>query len=196
MKRRLWLILGGILLLALILVGVGLLLPSEATVSRSIGLKGPATSIHSTIRDPREMREWLAFGVQAPDTRVSFEGAARGEGSVLVWSRDGGPEREMRITGGEPGAFVFHEADLGYGFPARGRFEIVDEGPRKRVTWRLTLSFGDNLIGRYKGLFMGLIVGPEMRSSMINFKNLFEGPASPFPPEGAGEGQGGNDDDS
>lgn len=182
MKRRFWLIPAGILLLALILVGVGLMLPSEASVSRSIGMKGPATYIHSTIRDPRQMQQWLTFGVQHPATRVRVEGAARGEGAVLVWSRDGVSERRMAITGGEPGAFVFHEADLGYRFPAQGRFEIVDEGPRKRVTWTLTLSFGNNLVGRYMGTFMGLVVGPEMRSSLINLKNTFEGPVSPFPP--------------
>lgn len=193
MKQRRWLIPGGILLLILILAGVGLFLPSEVTVSRSIGMQGPATFIHSSIRDPREMREWLAFGVQHPETQVRFEGAARGEGAVLLWSRDGVSERNVTITGGEPGAFVFHEADLGYRFPTRGRFDIVDEGPRKRIIWTLTLSLGDNLVNRYIGVFMGLVVGPEMHSSLINFKNVFEGPASPFPSGGSGEGQeGGN----
>lgn len=189
MKRRLWPIPVGILLLGVVLVGVGLMLPSEVSVSRSVGMKGPATYIHSTIRDPRQMQEWLAFGVQHPETQVRFEGAARAEGAVLVWSRDGVPERQMTITGGEPGAFVFHEAELGYRFPARGRFEILDEGPRKRITWTLTLSLGDNLLHRYIGSFMGLVVAPEMQSSLINLKNVFEGPASPFPPRESGEEQ-------
>lgn len=192
MKRRLWLIPVGLLLLVLILVGVGLLLPSEASVSRSMGMKGSGTFIHSTIRDPHRVKEWLTFGVQHPETRLSFEGAARGEGAVLVWSREGMAERQLTITGGEPGAFVFHEADFGYRFPAKGRFEIVDEGPRQRVTWTLTLSFGNNLIGRYMGTFLGLTVGPEMRRALINLKNEVEAPASPFPSRQGGEGQGGS----
>lgn len=185
MNKRLWFIGGGLILLAALLVGVGFLLPSQASVTRTMAMKGPATYIHANLRDPQLVQEWLTFGVQRPETQVRFEGAERDEGAVLIWSRPGAAERRFAVTGGEPGAFVFHEADLGYRYPTKGRFEIVTEGNRRRVAWTLTFDFGNNLIGRYTGLVMGLVVGERMQRSLLNLKNEIEAPSSPFPEPGA-----------
>lgn len=193
MPKRLLLSLGAAALLVLLFVGIGFLLPAEATVSRSLLMSGSATQIHNQIRDPRRFQEWSPWADRDVQMEVRYEGAERGPGAVTIWSGSSRRDGRLEITGSEPGAYVYYEAELGFPAATRGRFEIAPEKERKRVTWRMTLDFGNNLPGRYMGLVLGFIIGPEMDRGLMKLKNHMEGPASPFPDDyDGGQGDDGN----
>ena len=81
-----------VLLPLLALIILGLILPSNYSIDRSVTIDAPPEEIYASISDFKRWPEWVRF--QAPgsqeETKFSFSGAASGTGSVLHWNSEDG----------------------------------------------------------------------------------------------------------
>ena len=74
-----------LLILLVLLVAIGLLLPSAAQVERSIVIDAPAEQIFPHVNSMRAFHAWSPWSDIDPDTAYEFSGPEQGVGSRMTW---------------------------------------------------------------------------------------------------------------
>lgn len=164
-------------LVALLVVGAGLFLPSSFEVERSVLVDAPADRIFNHVVDPREWKKWTVWNQRDPDMRITYAGPPFGQGARWSWvSRTEG-------TGSMTFARVVPNERLGYelsfpdfGMKSEGDLLLVPAGSATRVTWTNRGDVGRNPLKRYLAISMDRMVGPDFEAGLANLKRLAEKP--------------------
>lgn len=162
-----WLVLG--------LMALALLLPSIYHVERSIVIDRPPSHVYAQIARLQNWTNWNPWTSMDPDAKTSISGIQGEVGSS--WSWDGEilgkgsltivdlvPDRAVRSK------LVFREPRE---MEADDLWEFKPEGRATRVVWTSEghLSYP---IGRYIGLFMDRMMGPDLEQGLYNLKSHLE----------------------
>ncbi|MEA3274449.1 MAG: SRPBCC family protein [Pseudomonadota bacterium] len=156
---------------------VGLLLPGQMQVERSVEISTAPEAIFPLVDDLRAFNRWSPWAKDTSNTRYSFEGPEAGVGARMTWSSDdpevGAGSQEI-IRSRQPEQVVFL-LDFGPQGSADARFDLepLDSGPT-RVTWSFGYQIGNDLIGRYMGLLMKGLVGDKYEEGLDRLKRLAE----------------------
>jgi hypothetical protein len=176
----------GIALIAFfaLIVIVGLLLPSELTIERSVRIKAPAGSIYPLISDFRSgWTRWNTFDDEDPGIRYTYEGPASGVGAVQKWTSDRMGDGVMTITRADPEKGV--EFDLVIGpqpFALKGSLLMEPEGGATRLEWTDRLDLGKSPFRRLMGPLLGKMIGSSFERSLDTIRQLAEAsPGTPAP---------------
>jgi effector-binding domain-containing protein len=158
----------------LLLLAIGIFLPSRVHVERRIVIDTPAATVFALVNDFRQMRKWSAWQEIDPNAHYNFGGAARGIGATMSWDGSIVGRGSQTIVESIPYERVVSELDLGSRGTAKSIFEIrsIDEG--SEVTWSFDASFGINLFGRFAGLTYDDSVGRDFESGLGNLKSMAE----------------------
>lgn len=191
-------ILAGILLPLFL---IGFLLPSEHEAETSLLIDAPTSQFFDQVTDFRNLVEWHQDFADREEVEYEFPGESAGVGAELhyhvngqggVWRIENVEEDAfvlMRTVGRDATDFHFDQVDLDEGFrvfvgvrpPLESRFDFAPERGGTRVTWRVTADFGNNIPGRYLGLFLDEVLGSDMRSGLLNLRHIVESqPPTPF----------------
>ena len=81
----------------------------------------------------------------------------------------------------DPGRRVTHKLDFGMDNPTTSTISLVPEGTGTRVTWTLDTDFSGSLIGRYFGLALDRMVGPDYEKGLAQLKAVAETATVPNP---------------
>ena len=163
--------------LIIIVIAVGLVLPSTARVERSIEIDAPADRIYPLISDFRQFNRWSPWLQRDPDMQITHVGPAAGRGAKMLWSskRPDLGAGSQEIVAVKPGAMVKTLLDFGPQGTAFSSFQLQPQANgRTRVSWRFVTDFGFDLVGRYFGLWMDRLVGPDYEQGLENLKRLAE----------------------
>jgi hypothetical protein len=108
MKRALlWLgiVLGGLLVLA---CGVGLLLPTRVSVSRSHLMQAPLAAVYPLVANFKHgWSQWNTFDDEDPGIRYTYSGPDNGVGATATWISEEMGDGHMRITAADPSRIVY-----------------------------------------------------------------------------------------
>lgn len=165
-------VVGGI---ALVLVGVGLLLPSGFEVRRSIEINAPAGKVYDLVSDPRIWTKWSAWNKRDPKMDITYAGPPFGQGARWSWKSESQGNGSMEFTRVEPNRrieYALHFADMN--MRSGGVFLFEPAGAGTRVTWTNAGDLGANPLRRYLGLMMERFVGPDFEEGLANLKRLAE----------------------
>ncbi|HUN91270.1 MAG TPA: SRPBCC family protein [Burkholderiaceae bacterium] len=167
---------GALVLVALLLLGVGFLLPGSYRIERSVEITAPATRVYPLIADPREWKRWSAWNRRDPAMLIDYSGPASGAGAAWSWrSRSEGNGR-MEFTeavADQRVAYALSFADDS--MRSHGSLTLDAQGNRVRVAWTNEGDLGRNPAARWFGLFMDRIVGPDFEAGLRNLKSIVEG---------------------
>jgi effector-binding domain-containing protein len=167
-------ILGVVALAVLIAVG-GLLLPRQVHVSRSVSIGRPASELFAVIDSFQLFPKWSPWQDLDPNMHQTAEGPREGVGAKLVWSgNDKVGSGSQLITAAVPDQFVDSDLDFGKMGVARCRMILNPEDGGTRVTWAMDTDMGANPIGRYFGLAMDRMIGPDFAKGLAKLKTLAE----------------------
>jgi hypothetical protein len=166
----------GIVVVAIVLVGISYLLPRQATVFRSVEMKASPEAIYPLVSDLRRFNEWSPWFERDPLATYTFTGPADGVGQTMNWeSKDPNVGAgSQAITRLEPGKEVEMQLDFGRQGTATGWVELVANGPATTVTWGFKTDTGFNPIARYFGLAIDRMVGPDFEKGLAKLKSLAE----------------------
>ena len=169
----------GILMLLVVIVGV--FLPATVRVERSIQIDAPAASIFALLNDYRQMNQWSPWVDTDPNAMYTISGPPRGLGATMTWDGRIVGQGGQVITTSIPYEQVVNSLNLGGGRIASSSFELRQSGDGTSVAWRFDRDFGLNLAGRYFGLMLDGIVGPDYEKGLVNLKAMAEQlPAADF----------------
>ena len=176
MKALKWI--AGILgALVFVFVIVGMLLPREITVSRSIEIAAPADTIFPHVNSMKATEEWSPWLALDPDNKLTYSGPDAGVGAKLEWASDdpqvGAGSQEIMVS--MPSEKVQTALDFGDMGTATAEFRLEEEAGLTKVTWDLKTDMGAGPMGRWMGLMMDKWVGADYEKGLSNLKGLVEG---------------------
>lgn len=166
----------GLAVLVIGLAGIGMLLPSEFRVERSIMIQAPASDIYPHIADLREWRKWGVWFQRDPNMQVEYSGEVGEVGMKSAWQSQQEGSGEMQLLHVVPDqnlrySLYFPEFDMG----STGEFMLKDKGGTTQVVWADYGDVGNNPMNRYFALFMDDLIGPDFEGGLKNLKGLVEG---------------------
>jgi hypothetical protein len=178
MKIAKWV--GGIVvgLLAFLFV-VGLCLPRRFRVERTMLIGSAPDRIHRLVNRFEEWPSWTAWNNERyPDMQVSLSGPAEGVGSKYHWTGTESGTGDITITASDPARGIEYDLSFENGeMLSTGAIAYVPEGESTRVTWHAEGDLGWNPVGRYFGLMMDGMMGPDLEKGLAKLKTRVEAEA-------------------
>lgn len=167
----------GILAATLVVVIVGLILPSQYNVQRELVINTSPERIHQFTSDLETWSEWTPWFKDDPSLEVTLGSITKGAGAHQVWTaKKGGGE--LTVTRSEPDWGVVYDMDLSGSRPQSTcamRYEVMADSTR--VIFEMRGDMGWNLMGRFFNLLMDPMVGPLFEDGLTRLKLLAEKPA-------------------
>ncbi len=165
-----------LLLVAMLFVGIGLFLPDRARVEREILIDTPPEQVYPLVADLRQFQRWSPWRRHVADTRFHLSEPASGPGATLSWnSVEGGTDGHMTIETTQPPQHIVMHLRFDQDREAQIEFliELAGNGS-SRVHWRFDTAFGLDIFGRYVGLMLDGMLGPDYESGLRDLKRLAE----------------------
>lgn len=173
-----------LLVLAVLLCGLAFVLPDRAHVERSATIARPPSQIYLLLTDLHRFNAWSPWLELDPDARYSFSGPDSGVGATLAWSsrRSDAGSGSQTIIAAVPQESITVALDFGEMGTPKAHFALRDENGDTRITWNLDMElplhldhrFGWNVLGRYMGVFMDRMAGPDFERGLAKLKQLAE----------------------
>ena len=159
--------------IVVLLLGIGLILPSTFKVQRSIDVSAAPDKIYPLIADPREWKKWSAWNARDPAMKIAYSGRRWQRRQMDVGKRVGGQRGNDLYCSGAESACRLRT------LLSRLRYAVCrrdEAGPpaRARVTWTNHGDVGTNPINRYFAQAMDRLVGPDFETGLKNLKALAE----------------------
>ncbi len=167
--------------LALLLL-VGLFLPGQYRVERSLAIRAKAEAVYPYLAGLRTWPEWTVWNQEVdPGVKFTYESPDTGAGAVYRWEGPKLGRGLLRLTRAETNKGVWYDLDFDNGDRLSTGSLTLDETPEgARVTWVNEGELGRSPFSRYAGLFLERIIGPDFDKGLANLKAKVEGvpPAS------------------
>lgn len=169
----------GFVALILLLILIGLFLPSAAHVERSTSIAAPPAAVFDLVNSLKRFNEWSPWYELDPATKFTYSGPEQGVGARVQWSSDN-PELgsgAQEIIESEPYNRVRTQLVFDDQAKANAELRLAPEGEGTNVTWAFEMEFGFNLLSRYFGLALDGILGPYYEQGLGNLKVVAEAEA-------------------
>jgi len=165
-----------ILCIALILAGIGFILPRKVHVERKLLLKATQKTVFSQINTLKNWVKWSPWMQLDTTMKLIFSGPEAGVGSSLTWSshnKDVGEGRLLIVSNVSPEAIevVYDFAEKGNSI---GKFILLKENQNTIVTFSVDSELGMNPVSRWFGLFSDRMIGPDIEQGLTNLEELVQ----------------------
>lgn len=169
-------IIGFILLVVVVLAIVGMFLPREVSVARSIEINASADKIFPHFNNLEKTIAWSPWLHHDPDTKNTFNEIAEGVGAVMEWDSDHkqvGSGR-MEITDSTLNESIAVDLDFGDMGSATAGWNLEPVGDKTNATWSMTTDMGAGPVGRLFGVMMKKWIAADYDLGLQNLKQLVE----------------------
>jgi hypothetical protein len=183
-----WVVGVGVGVVALLFL-IGLCLPRQFRVERSTVIAAPREQIHPVINRFREWPTWTAWNKERyPDMEVTFAGPEEGIGAKYLWTGEETGQGEMEITATDPAKGIAYNLAFNDGqMLSTGGLDYAPDAGGTKVTWWAAGDLGWSPVGRYFGLMMDGMMGPDFAQGLANLKARVEADAKPAADKPAAE---------
>ena len=154
----------------------GLFLPQAAHVERSMTTTASPATVYGLVDGFKRFNEWSPWANLDPATKYTYVGPETGVGARMEWTSTN-PDvgnGSQEVIDVEPGQRVTNKLDFGMDNPTTATISLVPEGTGTRVTWTLDTDVSGSLIGRYFGLALDRMVGPDYEKGLAQLKAVAE----------------------
>lgn len=170
-------LLTGLVAVIALLVIIGMVLPREVAVTRSIVIDAPAEAIFPHINDLEAGEAWSPWLGRDPEAVLTYGEIAEGEGATMTWSSEhpqvgSGSSEIIEVLENEFIAVALDFGDMG---SADATWYLNEtDGGATEVTWGFATDMGAGPAGRWMGLMMDRWVGADYQLGLENLKALVE----------------------
>lgn len=164
----------GIVLLALFVIG--LLLPGDYQVKRSITIQANSQIVLDSLLNLKTWPQWSPWRKDDdPTLQFRTTGAPAMPGYTLHWQSEQKGVGQIKITGINQAEGIRYELESGgETLVQKGFLKIEAQGDSTQLTWTVTGQLGGSPIMRWAGLFIDGSIGPAYQQSLEDFKKRVE----------------------
>ena len=171
----------GLLGLILLVVAIGLVLPTEYRIEESIVIDAPASEVHALLDDLERWPDWAPWH-ELDDTIVTTYGElTTGVGAHQSWTSQDG-DGELTITRSDPSTGIAYDMAFIMGetrAPSTASMDMSPSGDGTQVTWIMEGDVSDFMPPVMSGLmniFMKREIASMFQLGLGNLKELAEAP--------------------
>lgn len=179
-----------ILIIVALLIGVaviiGLLLPREQHVERSLVVEASPAVVFEQVNNLKNWENWSPWIKLDPASVRNYSDPAVGAGAYYTWSSENKNvgKGKMTILESQPNTLVSTELEFEGMEKARGYFKFEPDGNGTKVTWAFDANMGSNPFFRIMGLMMDKMLGKNFDEGLQAIKKAAEAaPEAVSPPE-------------
>ena len=161
---------------ALVVVGGGMLMPSQVSVSRDLVINAPPEKIFPHVANLKAFNVWSPWADMDPDAKIEFSGPETGVGQVMTWESDTDMgSGSMKVVETVANEKLVTALDFGQMGTATARFDLAPEAGGTKVTWSMISEFGNNPIGRWFGPMIKSGVTEQYDKGLARLRVVAEG---------------------
>lgn len=171
-----WLI-GAVLVLAVMALLIGLMLPSQLVVSRSLVIAAPPERVYAVIRDLRHYEDFLPWNAPDSDIVYRYPGATSGVAARMEWQAVGSQVSvgSLEITAALEDRRI--EMQVRHDRDSRMmdnwlQLQPVEAGTR--VEWGMRKELGWGLLGRYTAVLFDDAIGAQYERGLKRLRGGIE----------------------
>jgi polyketide cyclase/dehydrase/lipid transport protein len=162
-----------VLIILIVTVAViGLFLPAQYSVERSIVVHASPDKVHEYVGDLKKWDDWAPWKEEDPSILVTLGEKTSGVGASQSWVGDSGTGA-LTVTESSPESGIRYDLLFDGGtYECRGtiKYYKMADGDT-RVTWAMTGDMGKSLASGYFALLMDTMVGNMFEKGLKNLKN-------------------------
>lgn len=165
-------------IILLIFIGLPLLislfLPSKVHVERSRVIEAPVDVIFNQVNNLKKWRNWSPWLSIDPNMKINYKGPESGKGASYSWVSDDKQvgNGRLSILKSVPHDTIIIEMDFMENGKSKGSYFFQEQDKGVKVTWTMDSDMGLNPIGRWFGLFMDKMVGPDFENGLANLEKV------------------------
>lgn len=177
-------ILIGVGALILLLVGVGLFLPSAYHVERSTVINAPVGVVFAHLNNYKKHEVWSPWRAQDPTMAWTYGDKWEGEGAAYSWTSENSGSGTQRITRSVTNKRIETVMAFEGMSGANGYYDLTEISNGVEVLWGFEGDVGLDIPGRYMVLGMDAMVGPYFVDGLARLKQVTESaqPVAVAPP--------------
>jgi effector-binding domain-containing protein len=163
--------------LIVLMIAIGFALPDRAHIERSILVQAKPQVVYAVVNGFKQFRKWSPWEDLDPNAVQTLSGPIWGVGAQQAWSSEdpnvGSGSQEIIAT--EPDRSVTVRLVFsGFDSENTSIHHLSPEGEGTRVVWSYDSVFHGNLLGRYFGLMLDKMLGPDYEKGLNRLKALVE----------------------
>lgn len=152
-------------------------LEDEVQVKRSITIDRPANKVFKAVNSMHHFNKWSPWAQLDPNAKYQYSGPEYGVDSFMSWvgNEEVGSGRQTIIE-----SVPYEKVKTELYFDGQGEdpswatFQIKDMGDKTELSWIFDADFNGNILGRYFGMMMDGMLGPQYEKGLNNVKILVE----------------------
>lgn len=176
-----------VLLLVVAVVVVGLFLPKQYDVERSITIDAPPEVVFAYLNDLEKWEAWEPFSKADPTIVTTLGDPSAGLGATQSWTGDSG-DGSLTFTMADPDKGIAYDLNFEGFDPSSSEmtYEVVDG--KTVLTWSMEGEITTPVIGGYFVMMMDAMVAPMYDDGLANIRKVAEAEASAAEPTNENEG--------
>jgi uncharacterized protein YndB with AHSA1/START domain len=164
-------------LIAIVLVVVVALQPSQYRVERTATIAAPAPVVFAQVNDFHNWEAWSPWAKIDPAMKQAYEGAAAGTGAIYRWAGNTEVgEGRMTISESRPGDLIRVSLEFlkPFASTATAEFTFKPQGDQTVVTWSMT--GGRNFMAKAVHLVLNIdrLIGEQFEKGLAQMKAVAE----------------------
>ena len=168
----------GIVLLGIILlvVLISFFLPRKIHVERSLEMKATPEAAFALVNNLKAWEEWSPWHKIDTNAVMTYSEVAEGPNSFYTWSSEDKHVGHGKLTVLETKEPEFIKTQLNFEDmdPSYAEFHFEKTADGVKVTWTMDSDVGYNPIGKFFGLMMDKMIGPDYEKGLANMKEIAE----------------------
>ena len=152
-------------ILLILFVAIGLFLPDDARIERSVRVAAPLEAVFRQVNDLHNHVKWNPWKLSDPDLVIKQGAIHQGVGASYQWQSSGSGEGSLEIIESIPFSLIRTKLDFGPNGKGQGLWTFQAEDGMVEVRWVLDLKAG-NVVGRYTGLIIDRVLGHQIQQGL------------------------------
>lgn len=158
----------------LLFVVIGLSLPNNINIRRSIEIDAPFYVIHSQVNDLNQWAEWSPWLTLDPSIKTTLGDIQVGVGAHQSWVGQSGAGKLTFTESSENTGIVYDMSYEGDSTMYQAGFDYQQSGNKTLVTWYMTGKMQPIIIGNYFAQIMDTLMGDSFTIGLEKLKEVSE----------------------
>ncbi|MBC6489454.1 SRPBCC family protein [Flavihumibacter stibioxidans] len=160
-----------------ILLIIGAFLPGTVSVSRSVSINAPVSTVYNVLSELKTYNHWMPWNQKDTAMKQEYSPVTRGKGAWYKWESKH-PEvgnGKLTISDAIPDKWVNTSLEFeGFDQPSAGGWELTEANGKTTVTWKMDAAMGHNPVNRWMGLFFDRMIGPDFEKGLAQLRQKIE----------------------